>query len=88
MTVSSGKNRKNVMKRFRCLVVILSLASALPSAAVPAPWYRWQGAAGETVCAQTSPGPGWVRQEVVYVDPRCQRRDQRATDKKKAKNAR
>jgi hypothetical protein len=71
------------MKRFQCLAAVLSLAFALPSEAAPAPWYRWRSIAGETVCAQTSPGEGWVRLDVVYVDPRCQRRDARATGKAK-----
>jgi hypothetical protein len=61
-----------------CLALALS-----PAWAAPAPWYRWQSVTGEKVCAQTSPGPGWVRLEVAYVDPRCLRRNQRATDKAK-----
>jgi hypothetical protein len=70
-----------IMKRFRCLAAICALAFALSSGAAPAPWYKWRSASGETVCAQTSPGPGWVRLETVYVDPRCQRRDNRAPGK-------
>jgi hypothetical protein len=87
MTIPFSKNRKNVMKRFRCLAAVLSLAFALLCEAAPAPWYKWRGASGETVCAQTSPGPGWVRLKAVYVDPRCQRRDQRAAGKMGTKNA-
>jgi hypothetical protein len=41
---------------------------------------------GDTTCAQTSPGPGWTRLDVTYVDPRCQRRDNRATEKARAKS--
>jgi hypothetical protein len=78
--------RKIAMKRLQCLAAILSLASALPSEAAPAPWHKWRSVTGETVCAQTSPGPGWVRLEASYVDPRCQRRDDRAAGK--TKNAR
>ena len=71
------------MKYFELIAMALFLACALPAGAEPAPWYRWQGATGDIVCAQTSPGPGWVRLEMTYVDPRCLRW---AADSAKAKN--
>lgn len=73
------------MKLFELIAMALFLACALPVRAEPAPWYRWQSVTGDTVCAQTSPGPGWVRLEVTYVDPRCLRRDKSA-DNAKAKS--
>ncbi|MDR1934187.1 MAG: hypothetical protein LBS49_01095 [Candidatus Accumulibacter sp.] len=74
------------MKRFELIAIVSFLAFAHPAGARPAPWYKWQGADGDTVCAQTSPGPGWVRLEVTYVDPRCMRRDIRAAGNAKAKS--
>jgi hypothetical protein len=68
------------------LISALLLACAPASEARPAPWYRWQSDGGDTVCAQTSPGPGWFRLEVVYVDPRCQRRDEQATREAREKS--
>jgi hypothetical protein len=88
----SGKNpekrrMKNLMKRLdSILAILLLLTCALVAEARPAPWYRWQSDSGDTVCAQTSPGPGWFRLEVVYVDPRCQRRDEQATGEARTKN--
>lgn len=61
------------------LLAALLFACAQPSGARPAPWYRWQSESGDMVCAQTSPGPGWFRLNVVYIDPRCQRRDEEAS---------
>lgn len=73
------------MKRFELLPMALFLAVSLPVGAEPAPWYKWRSVTGDTVCAQTSPGPAWVRQERAYVDPRCLRQDKSA-DSAKAKN--
>jgi hypothetical protein len=74
------------MKCIELFAMALLLAFALPAEAGRAPWYKWQGASGDIVCAQTSPGEGWTRIGAVYVDPRCMRRDNRATENKKAKN--
>jgi hypothetical protein len=73
---------KSLLTFFAALFLVFALS---PAWAAPAPWYRWQSVTGEKVCAQTSPGPGWARLEVTYVDPRCQRRDQRSTDKAKGR---
>ncbi|MDR2614073.1 MAG: hypothetical protein LBC91_01930 [Candidatus Accumulibacter sp.] len=62
------------MKLLSLPAAALFLALTLPAGAAPAPWYKWQSVTGDWVCAQTSPGSGWVRLEVAYVDPRCQRR--------------
>jgi hypothetical protein len=78
--------RGDSMKRFELFVMTLLLAFALPVLAGPAPWYRWQGATGDIVCAQTSPGEGWTRLPVTYVDPRCQRRNIRATEKERTRS--
>jgi hypothetical protein len=74
---------KSLLSFFAALFLTVAFS---PAWAAPAPWYRWQSVTGAKVCAQTSPGPGWVRLEVTYVDPRCLRRDQQATDKARAKN--
>ncbi len=54
----------------------LLLASGTDSAlAAPAPWYYWRSRIdGRLVCMQTSPGPGWERQEPPFEGPGCQPR--------------
>ncbi|MDR0441103.1 MAG: hypothetical protein LBI59_09020 [Candidatus Accumulibacter sp.] len=74
------------MKRFSLFATVFFLAAALPVGAAPAPWHKWQSITGDTVCAQTSPGAGWVRLENSYVDPRCLRRSRSAANDKKPKN--
>ncbi|MDF1484263.1 hypothetical protein PY257_03550 [Ramlibacter sp. H39-3-26] len=40
--------------------------------AEPAPWYRWRSrVSGAVVCAQASPGEGWVRGGGPFRDARC-----------------
>lgn len=40
--------------------------------AEPAPWYSWMSKAdSKIVCAQTSPGEGWVRLGGPYRTARC-----------------
>lgn len=40
--------------------------------AAPAPWFYWRSKLdGQRVCAQTSPGPGWVRDSEPYQGPGC-----------------
>ena len=73
------------MKRFELIAAALLLVFVPQAGAAPAPWYKWQGASGDRVCAQTSPGPEWIRSAATYVDPRCQRRDNRASDNAGAK---
>lgn len=56
--------------------MIITLAAGLllgggGAMAQSAPWYKWQGAAARTVCAQTSPGPGWKRLGGPYVKADC-----------------
>jgi hypothetical protein len=74
------------MKHLSPLAAISFLAIALSADAAPAPWHKWQSVTGDTVCAQTSPGPGWVRLENSYVDPRCMRRSRSATNAKNPGN--
>ena len=56
------------------LWVLLVVVSA-PSQAAPAPWYYWRSTYdGARVCAQTSPGQGWVRDSTAFEGPGCQSR--------------
>ena len=75
------------MRRLECFSLALFLGLPVLAEAGPAPWYKWQSIAGATVCAQTSPGPAWVRLEGrTYVDPRCMRQNQnRAADNNSVK---
>ncbi len=58
-----------------CLGLCL-LAVEIPGAfAAPAPWYYWRSRIdGRLVCMQTSPGPGWERQEPPFEGLGCQPR--------------
>jgi len=40
--------------------------------AAPAPWYKWRSKLGAgLICAQTSPGKGWVKLRTPYKDAGC-----------------
>ncbi len=74
------------MKRSELFLLAFSLCLPALAEAGPAPWYRWRSDTGDVVCAQTSPGVTWVRQEDrVYVDPRCLREDKSAAEKTREK---
>jgi hypothetical protein len=54
--------------------VVAALALGVAWAA-PAPWYYWRSKVnGARVCAQVSPGAGWVRDSAPYEGPMCQPR--------------
>jgi hypothetical protein len=43
-----------------------------PGGADPAPWYYWRSKiTNDRVCAQFSPGNGWVQDGGPYKDARC-----------------
>ncbi|EER57645.1 hypothetical protein AcdelDRAFT_4783 [Acidovorax delafieldii 2AN] len=51
---------------------MLALGAAL---AAPAPWYYWRSQVdGRRVCAQASPGAGWMRDSPAFEGPGCQPR--------------
>ena len=51
-----------------------ALLASLAQAA-PAPWYYWRSKVdGARVCAQVSPGHGWVRDSPAYDGAGCQPR--------------
>jgi len=53
----------------------LALLLAVAAYAKPAPWYKWISKGdGQSVCAQTSPGPGWQMEDGPYWDARCTKR--------------
>ena len=52
--------------------LLLALAISAMAQAEPAPWYSWMSRVdGKIVCAQTSPGEGWVRLGGPYRTARC-----------------
>ncbi|HEX8592510.1 MAG TPA: hypothetical protein VF682_04395 [Pseudomonas sp.] len=54
-----------------CLMVTtLLVLSALSVQAQTARYYRWQGV-DRVVCAQTSPGKGWVRLHGTFIKSDC-----------------
>lgn len=49
---------KNLFKR----LIILGVFACTHSLAAPAPWHLWQSKlTGGVICAQHSPGDGWVQ---------------------------
>jgi hypothetical protein len=63
----------------RIAVIILLLALATPAWAGTSPWFVWRNAvSGSTVCAQSSPGPGWMKETGPYSDLRCTTRAERS----------
>lgn len=54
------------------MLIATLLCCASVTRAGPAPWYQWRSRAdGALQCAQTSLGPGWVRDSGPYRDARC-----------------
>lgn len=61
-----------VMKR--TLFIILAVLYGAAAWAGPAPWYRWRSAQGDhDVCAQFSPGDGWVAVQGPFQDSACRK---------------
>lgn len=57
----------------RCTAILLALCCTSLSAG-PAPWYKWRGKIDNSIaCAQTTPGPGWVKESGPYKDSRCEK---------------
>ncbi|MFJ5300307.1 hypothetical protein ACIQAL_27765 [Pseudomonas sp. NPDC088368] len=54
--------------RFALLLTLAFLSAA--AIAAPASYYWWQGK-HTTICAQTSPGKGWVRISGAFVKADC-----------------
>lgn len=52
------------------LVATSLITCALLAQAAPARYYKWQGS-DRVVCAQTSPGHGWIRLNGFYVKADC-----------------
>ena len=58
----------------RIAVVLLVAEWAGAAYGQPAPWYTWASNYDDTqVCAQTSPGQGWMRARGPYLDMNCTR---------------
>lgn len=59
------------MKKLYAVLVILAM-SEVAAFASGAPWYRWINVSDRTViCAQNSPGDGWVSYKGPYMESRC-----------------
>ena len=57
------------------LFALLVLPAPLLVQAAPAPWYYWRSTIDNArVCAQTSPGSGWVQDSGPFDGPGCQPR--------------
>lgn len=59
------------MKRLGLCLLLLAFP-AMSALAGNAPWYRWESKMdGRRVCAQTSPGEGWLRLPGAWRDAAC-----------------
>ena len=57
------------------LALLAALLAPITASAAPAPWYYWRSTIdGARVCAQTTPGPGWLRDSAPHDGPGCQAR--------------
>jgi hypothetical protein len=57
-----------------CAACAACVLAATLAQAAPAPWYKWRSRIdGYLACAQTSLGPGWVRDSGPYKDSRCEK---------------
>ena len=60
------------MKRITCIALLAICSSALWAG--PAPWYKWHSNEGDyDVCAQFSPGDGWVIVKGPFADSGCKK---------------
>ncbi len=63
------------MKVRMAMTMTLALALSIMSSSVlagPAAWHEWKNlTTGAIVCAQTSPGKGWVIHSGPYTDLKC-----------------
>ncbi|GAB3255342.1 hypothetical protein [Chitinimonas naiadis] len=56
----------------RLTLLALTTIVSLAALAAPAPWYLWQAPGDRsTLCAQTTPGDGWVKVRGPYKDSLC-----------------
>ena len=63
--------------RLRMLLVVTLILVTLPVFAGPLAWWEWKNlTTGAVVCAQTTPGHGWVRYAGPYADLKCTTRGQ------------
>jgi hypothetical protein len=53
------------------VLLVFCCAAAL---AGPAPWYKWRSAQSDNdICAQFTPGEGWVRVQGPFQDSACKK---------------
>lgn len=69
---------KRLLEARRALLATAVLLSGLlpspPAGAEPAPWFLWQSTLNSRiVCAQTSPGKGWIRLHGPFRDAGCRK---------------
>lgn len=58
------------MRLHRYALALLAGLLITTAHAAPARYYKWQGD-DRIVCAQTSPGPGWMKLKGSYVKSDC-----------------
>ncbi|HUJ89024.1 MAG TPA: hypothetical protein VLX12_02425 [Syntrophorhabdales bacterium] len=65
------------MKKRVTLVLILLALGSVAFAGGAAPWWEWKSTTGAIVCAQASPGKGWVKWTGPYSDLKCSMKEQK-----------
>ncbi|WP_211364161.1 hypothetical protein [Propionivibrio limicola] len=64
----------NIVKRYRMAILIGAIGFCPALFAAPAAWFKWRSTADNMmICAQTSPGPGWVAVKGPYQDAHCKK---------------
>ena len=62
--------RVKMKKRVLIASIFLAIGSVAFAGGV-APWWEWKSPTGDIVCAQASPGKGWVKWTGPYSDLKC-----------------
>ena len=60
--------------KMRLLLSTLATLLSISVWAAPAPWFQWRSPdADHDICAQTSPGDGWIRIKGPFEDANCKK---------------
>jgi len=72
-TLQVNSADKTTLRKLLLGLALGLMASQVP--AKPALWYWWVGtASGQRICAQSSPGAGWSRENTAFRDSLCHHR--------------
>ncbi len=68
----NGVRKARVQMKSKMVVLVAMLLIGVVAYASGAPWYRWLNLTDNMiVCAQNSPGEGWVQYKGPFSESRC-----------------